>query len=158
MGCTINVYDFKEYTVRAISRLRAELDSRTRLLVVIVSLAAYAVAFIALHASINEAVSPLYLLPLVVGCWAFGLRGGIGLALLSLPLNIVLLLGLGADLFLVYRLVGLGAALLVGVVIGWLFEMRDQLQEELEKRRRAEALPGRSAHRHSSPRTDGRGA
>ena len=84
-------------------------------------IASYAAAFVALHPLIGDSVGILATVPVAVGAWVFGLRGGLYTALLLFPLNMGLVNIQGQSLGLWLSqggILGHGGLVLVGAAIG----------------------------------------
>jgi PAS domain S-box-containing protein len=78
---------------------------------------------------------------MVLAAWGFGLRGAVAISILAFPLN-SLLMHLSGDplpvILSVDRLPIAISGVLTGLVIGWLFDLRNQLHRELAERTGAE--------------------
>lgn len=90
---------------------------------VLVSLAAYAGAFVLLHPLLSSGAAALYAIPCAVAGWGFGVRGVILVALLGLPLHVALGIGPMA----MPALPDAVAPLMVGVSVGLLRDGRAAL-------------------------------
>jgi PAS domain-containing protein len=104
----------------------------------------YALAFGVLRSLFRFGATPLAVLPVAVAGWLLGLRGGViaGLSLILLNLALLALTGQSRDEMGVMLIeggwAGFVALVLMGAVIGWLRDLREQLSRELIERKRAE--------------------
>ena len=124
-----------------IDHLQAARPIHFRLLTVCASLLAYSGLFIALYPHEHLIVVQVYIIPVLIAGWAYGLRGTLALIVLSLPLHSFLTWITGdptTEVLPLQRLPMFASGLVAAVAVGWLFDMRDQLQRELDGRRRAE--------------------
>lgn len=125
-----------------------------RTLMVLISLAIYAAIFPILYPAAGLAAAALILIPMVIIGWFLGVRGSLLFGTLVIPLNIFLFGIVGdptADTVIPHLISGF-ATTMVGVIIGWIKGLMDRvnkqstqlreerkiLQEEMEKRTKAE--------------------
>jgi PAS domain S-box-containing protein len=108
-----------------------------RLAAAAAGLVVYILLYILLRPYYNNIVFPLYIVPLVVAAWGFGLRGALAAGLVAFPLNSLLMSLLGEPtvaVLSVERIPNLISGVLAGLVIGWLFDLRNRLRRELAVR------------------------
>jgi len=103
---------------------RTAVNSQLRLTILLIVIAAYLLLFAPLDHAWGAAAEDLSVVPVVVAGWLFGLRAGVGVALLGLPLN--------AALFHLVEFMdwgmaigqsagpGLAASVATGAGVGWL--------------------------------------
>ncbi len=125
-----------------------------RILIAVSMLAVYAAIFPILYPTAGLAAAALILIPMVIIGWLLGALGSLLFGTLVIPLNIFLFRVVGdptADTVIPHLISGF-ATTMVGVIIGWikglvdrvnkqstqLREERKILQEEMEKRKKAE--------------------
>jgi len=103
----------------------------------------YALAYVPLYGHFGTRVSVLTAIPVVVAAWFFGLRVGLVAGLLAFPLNALLLKAAGEPggsvLVSSGEMITLVVVALIGVLIGWLGDLRDQqFKRALAARERVE--------------------
>lgn len=120
-------------------RMSRMLSNRTVLALVL--WAVYVLAFVFLQGLIGSMAAALSMLPVVVTGWLFGTWGGLFSGLLAFSLNILLMglvTGTGRDMMTPGGLLGSALILLLGIEIGRLRDMDEQVRQELTDRRQAE--------------------
>jgi PAS domain S-box-containing protein len=108
-----------------------------RLVLAAASLVVYAVLFALLQPHFSNVGFPLYVLPVVVAAWGFGLRGALAVGLLGVPFNSLLMNLIGqanSAIWSMERLPAIVSGLLAGLIIGWLFDLHSRLRRELSER------------------------
>lgn len=120
---------------------KTDIPIRHRLVMTIVSLLIYTVLYVLLRPHFVNIAFPLYILPIITAAWGFGLRGALAASLLAIPLNSLLMILIGESTeaaLSIERLPNIVSGILAGLVIGWLFDLRNRLQQELSERTHAE--------------------
>jgi diguanylate cyclase (GGDEF)-like protein len=126
----------------------------TSVVTAIGTLGVYAVVFYILYPFVGASIAALGIIPIAIIGWVLGIYGGLIFGILTLPLNIFLfhIMGYSDDNSLRPYLPGTIVIILAGVSVGWLKSLLDKvkqqayeleeerkiLQEEMEKRIRAE--------------------
>ncbi|MCP4717615.1 MAG: response regulator [Deltaproteobacteria bacterium] len=118
---------------------------RVRLLIAAVAVAAYVAAYIVVCRTVGGGMSITALVPVVVIGGLFGVVGGIGTALLTVPVNICMCLLLGLDWAEHFYQGGIGIIgtlgfVFMGAIVGRLRDLGQRVRHELGERRRAEEL------------------
>ena len=121
------------------------LDARSQagnLLACMTILGAYVFTFFPLYRVNGPGTAALATLPVIAFAWLSGFRVGLAAGLLSLPLNTLLFNLVGLEGWEVVFRQGGGPgqviAILIGAGIGRLRDLREQLKEEITKRKRTE--------------------
>lgn len=115
-----------------------------RLAVAVGATLVYVLAFVALRSPLGFGVTPLAVLPVAVAGWFLGLRGGLVSGLLHILLNLALFALTGESRDSIGTMLigggwaGFAALVLMGVVTGWLRDLREHMRKELAERRRIE--------------------
>ena len=95
---------------------------------------AYALVFLPLDSTLGNGAGILAIIPVIVTAWLFGWRGGLASGLLAFPLNSLLVILAGSTTWSDWigqgGVIGTTALMLVGTIVGWLRDLRDQLQRE----------------------------
>ena len=115
---------------------------RVRIALSLITALAYLLAFAPAHGLISRSAITLSILPIIVTSARFGWRGGVVAGLISVPLKVLLFVSVGEpDIgpfsgrdFLFSHIV----FVVVGAVVGYLHDVRRQLQRELHERKLAE--------------------
>jgi PAS domain S-box-containing protein len=127
---------------------------RTRIAVTLSVLAGYVLLFFLLYPRQGAGIAALAILPVLAAAGLWGLRAGLLAGLFSIPLNTLLLNLVGyspSGWAVIIR--GQGAAagtlavVLIGVVMGYMSDVRRRMHQELAERRRAEAALRQSERR-----------
>ncbi|MBN1234455.1 MAG: PAS domain S-box protein [Methanotrichaceae archaeon] len=115
-------------------------SSKKKAALVLAAVFAYMIAFLPIYSSIGDAAGAIYMLPVVIAGWLFGVRGGLLLGLLSIPVNV-----LHYSQILEIRLIhflplwpGNFTAIVVGSVTGWLRQLLDQMRDQADELKREE--------------------
>ena len=106
-------------------------------------LAVYALAFLPLYEVLGPTTAALSILPVAVAGSYFGVRGGVAVPIILAPIHHLLFLvadpGSPWDsMRITENAVGTLAFILMGVVVGRMRDLNDQVRRELAERRRAE--------------------
>lgn len=108
-----------------------------RVVVVGLLVAAYALAFVALHPRIGDSVLALTVVPLLVAAWLFGLRGGViaGIGLVALDIALVQLSG-AHDGFRPNQIPRILVAIGLGALVGYVRDLKLDLERRVAERTR----------------------
>jgi diguanylate cyclase (GGDEF)-like protein len=134
--------------------MQTPLNILIRIAIAFGSLALYAVIFLILYPAVGPSLAAFTVIPMAVIGWLLGVRGALLFGVLTVPLNVFLFHLVRyprADTIIQY-LSGSFTVTLVSVVIGWIRQLLDRLnkqtlelqeerqilQEEMEKRKKAE--------------------
>jgi len=107
---------------------------------VLAAVFAYMIAFLPIYTSIGDVAGAIYMLPAVAAGWLFGVRGGLLVGLLSIPVNILLYSQVMEIRFIHFLPIWPGhfAGIVVGGATGWLRELLDQMRDQADKLAREE--------------------
>lgn len=118
----------------------SNLTIRTRLIVITAAIVAYIVIFIPIHGVIGRVAIAFTIIPIVLSAILSGRWGGLVVSLLFIPLNIILFLLIEQSRLVDFLWMDFWAAhltfVVVGLIVGYMQELRQRLLSELEKQRR----------------------
>jgi len=113
-----------------------------RLAITLASYIAYILAFNFLDVLLGTITGMIVTLPVLTAAWMFGLRGGVAAGLISLPLNVILVVGFtsqtASDWMFSGGIPGTVSELLVGALVGRLRDVDRRLSEEILKHQETE--------------------
>jgi len=112
-----------------------------KMMPVLIAWIGYALAFGPLNHVLGLTAAAVAMVPVAVTGWNLGMLGGLIAGLLSFPLNLLLLglvEGTMSGMMDLGSLLGTALLVLVGTVVGRLYDLSERLREELARRERAE--------------------
>ena len=121
------------------SKIKRMLSGRTAL--ALAAWVVYVLAFAPLYRLVGAVVAALVVLPVVMTGRLFGMRAGLLASLLTFPLNVLLTTlvgGTGGDMMTPAGVLGSVVTLLVGVMVGRLRDLGEQVKRELAERKQAQ--------------------
>src|SRR5687768_6549155 len=125
------------------SIVRRAREKGDKIVLVLGALTAYALAFVPPYSTTDIGLVVLAAAPVLAASWLLGFGGGLAVALLSFPINAVILNLTGQDGWALLSrpgaLQGSVLVLVLGVVVGGLRDVAGQLQREATARRATEA-------------------
>lgn len=112
---------------------------RGRIILTIGAWVAYMLMYFLLYPLLGGIIAALSLLPVVVAGWFLGLQTGLLTALLTFPMNMILLnLTMGTVRNVPGLLVATAVLVLIGVLVGRLHDLGEHMKWELTERKKAE--------------------